>query len=399
MNSLASKIVAVVISLLLFAYVGYQAYVSFYKPYETEIVKEGTYIYDVDLDGFFVRDETVLDTKKQGVVSYRFKNADKIPKDATIARMYENESDLYNLRKVEKLKEQKSILQEALKTKNTEQLDVISNQVSASQLDLLKQVDDGNLTNLNNTYKDLLLNINKKELSINKNANISETITNIDNQITKLTSEISNKNIDVTTNKAGYFCNYVDGFETVFTLDSLKSISINDVQEKLKNKKTQPQENVGRIQSDTTWHFVSLIDAKDAESFAKGQAVTLKFSSKVSKKVTATVVDVISEKDNKKSVVVFTGNFFDEDISTMRFEKPKAIMKSYSGIQIPKEAIRVENGKKGVYTLLGKTVRFRLVDPVYEDNDILVSKSNSDTKYVSVYDKVITKGKDLHETK
>lgn len=398
MNSLASKIIAILISLLLFAYVGYQAYISFYNPYETEIVKEGTYIFDVDLDGFFVRNESLLETKKQGVISYRFKNAEKVSKGTVVATMYEQKSDLYNLKRVEELQQEKAILQEVVNSQNTEKLDSLSNQINASQMELLKQIDDGNFTNLNATYKDLLLNMNKKALLINGETNLTQTIENIDNQIAELTSQISKKNVDVYTSKSGYFCSEVDGFETIFTLDYLKSLSVDDVQQKLKNQKVEVPDSIGRIQPDTTWYFVSLIDAKKADLFQKGKTVTLKFSSKVSKEVTATVNDIIIEKDNEKSIIVFTGDVFDEDISSMRFEKPKAILQSFSGIKIPKEAIRFQNGQKGVYILLGKTIRFRLVEPVYEDEDILVSEVTSDSKYVSVYDKVITKGKDLHET-
>ena len=121
-----------------------------------------------------------------------------------------------------------------------------------------------------------------------------------------------------------------------------------------------------------------------------------------------TVQRIITERNNEKAVVIFESDYLDEDLITMRFESPQVILGTHSGIIIPKQAIRMENMTnedgsssmvKGVYTQLGKTVRFKKVDPVYEDDYVLVSKPNIDaTQYVSIYDQVIVKGKNLNET-
>ena len=51
----------------------------------------------------------------------------------------------------------------------------------------------------------------------------------------------------------------------------------------------------------------------------------------------------------------------------------------------------------GVYTLLGKTQRFKKVDIIYEDEFIVISKQTENSDYVSVYDQVIIKGKNLND--
>ena len=89
----------------------------------------------------------------------------------------------------------------------------------------------------------------------------------------------------------------------------------------------------------------------------------------------------------------------------MRFEKATLILKNYTGIVIPKEAVRVQKttdddgnevNANGVYVLLGKSVYFRKVSPLYEDEDVLVSEITTQSGYVSVYDQVIVKGKELN---
>lgn len=419
MSSLASKITAILLSILLLSYIGYQVFTNLYDPYESEVVFQGTYTYDVDLNGFFVRNEVALQQKSQGVISYRFKNGEKIAKQTVVANIYNKEDDLYNIKAVEKLEQQKNLLVMAQDKQGMTglQLDILSNQINASQNEIIKQVDDGDLSNLEKTYENLMLNMNKIAVFIDNTVNYDSAIVEIDRQIASYKAKIPDNTVDVSAEQSGYFSNYVDGYESVFTVGMLEKLTIKDVEAHLKKQEIKPSDNIGKVQLDANWYFVSLIKTKDIESFKEGQVVNIKFDSKSTKKVATTVSQIITEKDNENSVVVFANDTVDEDFITMRFEKPKAIIDNHNGILIPKEAIRfskvmktkkneetgettqVEEEVKGVYTLFGQAVRFKEVDIVYEDSFITVSRPNIKSNYVTVYDRVITKGKDLNETK
>lgn len=419
MSSIASKITAILLSILLLSYIGYQVFTSLYDPYESEVVFQGTYTYDVDLDGFFVRNEVALQQGSQGVISYRFKNGEKIPKQTVVANIYNKEEDLYNIKAVEKLNQQKNLLVQAQDQQGMTglQLDVLSNQINAFQNEIIKQVDDGDLSNLEKSYENLMLNMNKIAVFIDNTVNYNSAIAGIDSQIESYKAKIPDNTVDVSAEQSGYFSNYVDGYESVFTTDILKNLTVKNVQARLKNQEVRPSNNIGKIQLDANWYFVSIVKTKEIESFKEGQVVNIKFDSKSTKKVATTVSQIITEKDSENSVVVFADDTVDEDFITMRFEKPKAIIDNHNGILIPKEAIRFskvmktqtneETGEitealqdvKGVYTLFGQAVRFKEVDIVYEDSFITVSRPNIKSNYVTVYDRVITKGKDLNGTK
>ena len=150
MNSTAAKILSVLISLFMIAYVGYQAFLSFYDPYETEIVKKEQYIESVQLNGFFVRNEQVIPTTKNGVIGYNYKNAQKISRNSVVANVYTDKNDLYNLKKIELLKKQKAILEEAHSEDSSEglKLDLLSKQISEGELAIVQAVDNSDLSTL-----------------------------------------------------------------------------------------------------------------------------------------------------------------------------------------------------------------------------------------------------------
>ncbi len=414
MNSVLSKVIASLLSLLLLAYVGYQSFVSLYNPYQTEIVNKGTYVSDVDLNGFFVRDEAIIEVKKEGVTSYSYKNAQKISKGATVASVYKNAKDLYNLMNIEALKSQKLILGEA-QNENTIKglkLDLLNSQIAASKAELRKQVDENKFTNIDSVSNDLMLNINKIAVCVDNSVNYDQTIASIDSKITALEAQVSSQSGVITSETSGYFSNTTDGYEATFTLDMLDNLTIDGVKS-YKDKPTKQDPNsIGKIVYENYWYFVSTVSVKDAEvlskPYNKKQSVKLKFNSKSTREVDATIEDIITKKGSDTAVVVFKSFYLDEDLINMRFETPKAVINSYSGIIIPKEAIRIQDGVKdeetgqvldkvkGVYTLLGKTVRFKKVNPIYEDDYILISQQSIKSDFVSVYDQVIIKGKNLN---
>lgn len=48
-------------------------------------------------------------------------------------------------------------------------------------------------------------------------------------------------------------------------------------------------------------------------------------------------------------------------------------VKSYTGLRVSKEAIRFENSEKGVYVLVGQTLKFKPIEDqiIYEEDDFV----------------------------
>ena len=75
---------------------------------------------------------------------------------------------------------------------------------------------------------------------------------------------------------------------------------------------------------------------------------------------------------------------------TERFLKLEFIKKKYSGLKVPSEALRVSDGKTGVYTVVDGIVKFKPVNIYYKDSKYaIVEENNASTGGLLLYDEVI----------
>ncbi|MEG2429254.1 MAG: HlyD family efflux transporter periplasmic adaptor subunit, partial [Oscillospiraceae bacterium] len=159
MNSFATKLITLLVSVFLLTYVGVQIFRESYDPFDSEIVEQGNYLHEVDLNGYFVRNEKVIDQKSQGVIQYRYKNAEKYAKDAVIANIYEKDTDLLNLTKIESLQQKKQLLiqsQTPSQATDGNNLNSLNSQINEIQSKIAQQIDDNELEKLDESYAELM---------------------------------------------------------------------------------------------------------------------------------------------------------------------------------------------------------------------------------------------------
>ena len=410
MKPLGKKLLIAFFSLLLLIYIGYQAYLVAYEPYETVVVKEETYTKSLELEGFFVRDEAVLKTGQSGIIGYQYKSGEKVPINAEIARIYEKEADLYALEKIDALTQQRDILNQLQNSTGGEglKIDLVSQQLADAKYSLMRAVDTGDLSNIDSLSNEILLCLNQYALCIGEDLNITNVIGDIDSEIASLQSQIPNAVGSVKTERSGYFCSTTDGLEEKFSFSSLENLTVADAEEMLAaSVSSQTAENViGKMTYSNGWKFVAVVPASEAAIFKEGATETFSFAAAAGKESSVTVERIMTEEDAEKAVVIFSGMDMDNDFLTMRFENPRVQTVSYSGIVIPKEAVRIrtatdEEGdtvqEKVVYAMFGNSARARSLDIIYEDDDVIISNATGQSGYISAYDQVIIKGKELND--
>lgn len=407
MNS-AAKAVAVILTLFMVAYVGYQSYQFFYNPYETEIVLKEQYLEDLELDGFFVRDEFVLPEQKQGVIGYNYNNAEKVSNGSVVASRYSRQEDLYALREAAELEAVRAVLTDAQQSASMQgmKLDLLVKQVSDSRLSVLQSVDSGDLSGLTEKSHTLMSRIDILNAFVDADEDYTQSISELDSRINALRSSVTEPGDTIVSTESGYFSAMVDGQEETLTPDLLENLTISQAKQILANKTIDENStSVGKIVRDAAWSYVAVITAEQAALFTEGQTVTLNFTAPSVQDAVVIVSRLITDKESGEAVIVLAGTNMDEATVTMRFEKVKAVVKNYTGIIIPKSAIRVRQeesdtgevvNSRGVYTMVGTMVRFKKIESLYEDEYVVVSKIVNDSSYVSIYDEVIIKGKDLN---
>ena len=329
MKPVGKKLLIAFFSLLLLIYIGYQAYLVAYEPYETVVVKEETYTKSLELEGFFVRDEAVLKTGQSGIIGYQYKSGEKVPINAEIARIYEKEADLYALEKIDALTQQRDILNQLQNSTGGEglKIDLVSQQLADAKYSLMRAVDTGDLSNIDSLSNEILLCLNQYALCIGEDLNITNVIGDIDSEIASLQSQIPNAVGSVKTERSGYFCSTTDGLEEKFSFSSLENLTVADAEEMLAaSVSSQTAENViGKMTYSNGWKFVAVVPASEAAIFKEGATETFSFAAAAGKETSVTVERIITEENAEKAVVIFSGMDMDNDFLTMRFENPRVL--------------------------------------------------------------------------
>ena len=143
-----------------------------------------------------------------------------------------------------------------------------------------------------------------------------------------------------------------------------------------------------------------MLSAAYAGRMEVGQAVTLRFA-QPSDHVSATVYAIRPDEESPEDVlVIFTSDDMNKDLVSMRKEVGDIVLDSYTGLKIPKEAVRMKDDQPGVYVLNGTVASFKTIEMLYTGPDYYIVKQNvigNDSLVVN--DDVIVHAKDVEDKK
>jgi len=408
-NSKIIKIISVLLSIFIILYVITQAVSFFYSPYETETVFETTINNSIQTSGLVIRNETVINQKKQGVLSYQIPNGSKVSKNSVIAMRYATEQDMLTQVKIESITKEIDVLTEAQRKGATvgATLDSITAQLNETYLQLMGDLNNNSLDELEDYKLNIQELISKKHIVIGKKTDYNTKIASLRAEQKELQNSIQSKPTAVTVENSGYFAQTVDGYENQFRCDDAAKVSIDTLNQLVAQKKemdaTKGEDTyIGKLIDSFEWKLVALVNKTDITSIKAGGSVRLIFHAYGDTEYEATVESVDFNKDREQNTIVLSCNVMDNNITRMRIEDVEIAKSSVTGIKVPKKAVRYENDEIGVYEKIRQKLYFRKIDKLYETDDYIISKiheDDGDHKYVHQYDDVVIKGKDLYDQK
>ena len=136
-----------------------------------------------------------------------------------------------------------------------------------------------------------------------------------------------------------------------------------------------------------------------ALSLSEGRTVRIRFPNR-SDTVKMTVSELRRDVDAGKYLVILEGDVIDSFLLTTRVQSCELLVATYTGLKVPKSAIRYENGIPGVYVVLMNKMYFRTIHNVYETDEFIVSDStDEDEDPLKLYDTIIVEGVGLYNQK
>ncbi len=373
-------------------FLGYHLSTYLHKPYETETVATTTFVDEIVLDGFFVRDEQVVSDNKDGIMKCNYEDGQRVREGSDLLSIYGSQQDQINLQLVESYTRE----YEQLKTLSGEgavkgsRIDIIVKQIEQLQLEYVEQLESGNFVKAIEIKESLTYQLNKLQLCKGEVSDYNDAMKQLQDKIATLSTQTSViGNIDSPAN--GYFSGKTDGFETALSLKQARKLSVADAQQILASP-SRTAAGIGKVVTSNDWYYCAIAETSDlTRGLHVGQKVQVKFGSLSPQTYTVTLVRT-EENQNGNTLLIFKSSIMNKNFINARFEKASITINAYEGIGISKAAIRFKDKQKGVYIVRGNNLLFRKVDPIYEDEDIIISAFSTDTEYVSLYDKVVVGG-------
>jgi hypothetical protein len=387
---------------------GYQIYLKVSAPYETTEAKEVTVRDSYSTTALVLRDEKVIPMVNRGTVSYLFNDVAKVTEGMAVAEIYESYEQVALKHRIALLDEEIKMISEADDPGVTEvaNLDSINRLVLAQIKKLGETTIKGVVGSVSEIKNELTKQLSKKQIITGLEENFIVRQTALEAEKAELEGQFRlAKPQIITAPESGYFIGYSDGYESSLTAEYAQNMTL-DVFDMFMEGQNQdvadPAQTVGKVISNYNWYIAYPVSNDSLSEFRKGASYNLNFLSIGVNDIQAKISDIITEKDEDRSLIIFKSNLMSSELATVRFPEIEIVFRSYDGLQVPASALHYSNekGYTGVYVQEASVIRFKKVEPVFQNERFVVSEINQlDSSRLQLFDKVIISGKDLYDGK
>lgn len=387
MNSLTVKILAALLSVLMVTMLGSQIYYVINEKHDTEEAVISTINENISFDGVIIRNETVINYNGSGVIDYLYPEGSKVKADDAVAEVYAGEEQILSKRKTAMLESEIEKLEKAQNpgTTNFVQPEAIKNRIDNEYKQMLGRVVKGDYSQLSNDKSDLNMIMNIYDVVTKSESGFNSLISDLNAKKTNQSSQAHSVKDTIKATKTGYFVSVVDGFESELTIDKIDSLTENKLNEIIKSTPQKPANAVGKIFDSYSCKIAGVMDSDKRIS----EGVALKLALSASKNTYDVYVESVKNCDDGKILVVMSCDKLDEQLASTRVASSMIVFDEYTGIRVPREAIRFNGDQKGVYVILGKDITFKKIEVIYEGDDFVLSKNTDDQKYLLLYDQIL----------
>ncbi len=414
-TSVVSKIlrnIVLVLFLIIFASIIYNLK-NRESPTESALMAEASA--SVEFRGVFIREEQPVIFSGIGALSYSVPDGGKLGSGSVIAQVYENDSQIIVNREIEQLENQLAILNKIQNpgTLESAQPASLSKNIESAYRNLIYICDTKDYSDVNSEAEELLVLLSTYQMVTDEITDFNTEINDINSRLTELKASKAAPVVTITSERPAYFVSYCDGYENTLTEESLSSLTVEQLKGITDSKQNDPTV-VGKLIDGYQWYLAGIIDNSN-KLYQIGENVQLRFES-ASETFDAEIIDIRDEGDPAESIIIASCNQFNYDLVQHRCKQVELIKGDYSGLKVPREAIRfkpfeqtkidtelgmettVTQNYKGVYILKGEQVEFKKIDVIYEGSDYVLSAvRNDDSSYLALYDDIMVEGADSFE--
>ncbi len=393
----------IIIVMVIVGYALYTIYKLAIKPTDTFIVENGKLSSEETLQGYVIRDETVIkgENYKNGMVQIK-SEGEKVAKGEAIFRYYTKGEE----KLIKKIEELDIKIQEAWENENNNlpsDIKILDGQIEA-KLSELYHIND--IQKVKEYKKDLNSYITKKAKIAGESSPAGSYLKTLIEQRSQYENELTTGSEYLTASRSGVVSYRVDGLEEVLTPANFANLSKSKLEE-LKLKTGQiisTNEECGKVIDNFSCYIACIIENEKLEEQEIEVGNKLKIRLSNNQEAEAEIV-YIAKETNEEDLVVFKLERYVEELINYRKISFDIIWWIANGLKVSNEAIKQESEdlfyvirKRVGYTdkiyvkVLKKGENYSIIDN-YETGKELLDKGVSkelveNRRKISLYDEI-----------
>lgn len=401
------------IAVALVIYFGFYVAKVFSEPYTTALAYTYTSNDSAEAVGILVRQETVLPAQT-GIVDVTRSEGEKVGVGQSVAQVYRDSQAQTNQADLEALADQIQLLEYSSDGGGVDSAAKLDENILQAVTALHAASGVGDYNQLEDQVRTLKSTVLKRGYVYGNglgSEELTQKLNDLKSQYAALKQQTSSSTSSVRAPQSGVFSTLVDGYETAVTPQTVFQLTPSSLSALLAGQGKESGGGVGKLITATRWYFAAALPTSVAERLKQGGTATLRFTGDFDQDIDMRV-DQIGEAEGDKSVVVFSTDRYLSQTTLLRQQTAELIFNSWSGLRIPKQALRMEkstytdketgqevqNNRLGVYALLGGRAEFKTVEVVTEGDDYYVVRSTTDeSDALRAGDEVIVRATELYD--
>jgi len=408
-----TTLVMAVIAAAVAVYFGVYAFNTFNDPYTTTFAYAYTVNDSRTLSGILVRDELPL-SPQSGILDLTLSESERVGSGQTVALVYQDSQAQADQGHLEQLAREMALLESAVQDAGSvesaarldeEILQSVVELRAASALDDFSRLEDqvlavkSSVLKRGYTYGD----------GVTADA-LSARLRQLRQEYTQLNQKTASAVKKVAAPQSGTFSSLVDGYETILTPETVFNLTPSGLSTLLENRYQGGDAVPGKLILGFRWYYAANLPEETAGRLREGTSARLRFSGEFSQDVEMTV-EQLGPSEGGQTLAVFSSDRFLSQTTLLRLQQAELIFEDFTGLRIPKAALRMEKeyaedqsgsqivtgSRLGVYALVSGRVEFKGAEVITEGSDYYVVRpTDTGRKLLRAGDEIIVEGTGLY---
>ena len=356
--------------------------------------------------GWFFRDEQTVSGSASGSVKHVVYSGERVQQDAALALVYADEQSLALSREIEPLENRIRLLDSALETVgNTSDSANVDQMITLTIQQMADQAKTGQGNGMSSSADTLRTLALQSVSSSVDTLDIQSERDALEAERAALEQQLSGQTTELTAPISGYYSEVVDGYENVLTRAALENLTLGEFRTLTQSpEKIDAGQVLGKMIQGFTWYLAAEIPTEQADRLSEGQDLRVNFT-QASLETPVSVYSIIREHGSDTALLVLEGTEFNSEMVSMREQPVEIILATYSGLKVPKSAVRIEESTNSdgtttqrtvVYILSGGVEKSKIINPLYEAEDYyVVEQSATNWDMLVENDQIVVRGRNL----